>query len=349
MDKNDQFDQELLNGDDDIIDLTEAAVEDEIIDLTTPAGSDDEIIDLTTPVESDDDIIDLSEPVSDADSGILNMDGLEKKAVSEDISINTSVVNQPVSDIEPTESMLDLSGLETADDEIIDLITPTDGSGGDDLDFSGLEAELEDDTVIDLEEPATLAGAEIEDEIIDLTTPAEEAVDDDLDFSDLEAEMEDTVIDLEEPITAVGSEVEDDAIDDEFDFSDLDDQLEDEVINLEEPSTLPVKGAMFDDVSGLSGIDEDLVDNEDSELLIMDDLEEIEKSDDSNGFSDFAEQTSDNLQFDFDDSVKKAEDSVVADIDAEPVKDFDFGNFLFICQPWLSFRSGLRSVRPGGN
>ncbi|MFA6011383.1 MAG: hypothetical protein WC799_15460 [Desulfobacteraceae bacterium] len=353
----DSFDFE----EDDIIDLSVTLQDDEIIDLTSPvnpSGGDEaeELLDLDAYIaekgglqddEADklsfddtDDVIDLVQSVDDVeDDDIIELvETVSKSAVSpfsfdedEDVIELTESVTQILGEDEDVEQLSPMDG----GDDTIDLVEPvTQGLDSDD-DFSIENIISDEDDVIDLEIPAVIAGIDgLDEDIIDLT---QTVVD------------EDDVIDLDTP--AVISE-SDGLDDDTIDLTQTVD--EDDVIDLETPAVVAADDELDDDIIDLTQAtgDEDVIDLT-QEIPVEDDslddmLEEIELDLDgpakaTPAFDQFAEQTTDNLQFDLSESLS-GESSKHTILNAEPVKKpFDFESFAEQTTDKMSFLANVEA------
>jgi len=322
----------------------------------------DDVIDLVQSVDDveDDDIIELVETVSKSGKAAVSPFSFDE---DEDVIELTESVTQILGEDDDVEQLSPMDG----GDDTIDLVEPvTQGLDSDD-DFSIENIISDEDDVIDLETPAVMAGVDgldediidltqtvDEDDVIDLETPAVIAGIDGLDedIIDLTQTMDEVdVIDLETP--AVISE-SDGLDDDTIDLTQTVD--EDDVIDLETPAVIAAADELDDDIIDLTQAtgDEDVIDLT-QEIPVEDDslddmLEEIELDLDgpakaTPAFDQFAEQTSDNLQFDLSESLS-GENSKHSILNAEPVKNpFDFESFAEQTTDKMSFLAHVEAQK----
>jgi|GEM_PF-4718451 len=316
----------VVEDDETIIDLTQTMDDDEIIDLTAgieaskPAegdtfeflelSEDEEILDLTNEIEAGlgDKTVDLTDEVG----GELSAENAGEEDVidlTEGIEASKQVEEETLEFLElgEDEEILDLTNEIEAGlgDKTVDL---TDEVGGE---LSAENADEED--VIDLTEGIE-ASKQVEEETLELLELSEDEEILDL-TNEIEAGLGDKTIELTDEVD------EDDVIDLSTPVGAIETVLDDEDI-IELDQTLAGEETLADSLGDrtLDGFDGPTI-------------------------KDFAEQTSDNLQFDLSDSVEGSKHSI---INAEPVDDaFDFDSFAEQTTGNLNLDSGAAGALPG--
>ncbi len=355
--------------DDDVIDLVDSVTQiiEKDQDIVAPDADGDDTIDLVEPVtesmavnhERDDDIIELDvladQAFDDLDDDIIDL----TRTVDEEFIIELDNLVNIEPDEDPDDDIIDLTGtvdsddiidLETLadaevpadnDDDIIELETLVDEGALEELndDTIDLTQRIDDSDIIDLEEPLDALPEEgFDEDIIDLT----EALDDDgiIELAHEMAVSDDVEEDLIELTDAV-TESDDHQLTGFFDFGD------DETVPPDDKSEEPV---LLDEIiDDIDAVDEEVIDLTESAGISEDhDFEETVQDYDGkirtdHGFTEFAEQTTDNLQLDLSETLP-GETSRHSIINAEPVKEaFDFESFAEQTMDSESFKALLKN------
>ena len=322
----------VVEDDETIIDLTQTMDDDEIIDLTAgieaskqseeetfellELSEDEEILDLTNEIEVGlgDKTVDLIDEVG-GELSAENADEEEVLDLTEGIESSKQVEGDTLEFLElgEDEEILDLTNEIEAGlgDKTVDL---TDEVGGE---LSAENADEED--VIDLTEGIG-ASKQVEEETLELLELSEDEEILDL-TNEIEAGLSDKTIELTDEVDEIEPAEDDDVIDLSTPVGAMETVLDDEdIIELDQT---------------LAG-DEALADSLDDRTL---------EAFDEPTIRDFAEQTSDNLQFDLSESVEGSKHSI---INAEPVDDaFDFDSFAEQTTGNLNLDSGAAGALPG--